>query len=117
MHPVLKRFPVTKSSLFYYFINQSAVERGNEMENEGLGKMQIRDTWPSSKYYSEGNISVIRNYGVLYLCTLLDTHSLQPRLISTIDNETNKVLMLRDQQLLSNRRSRAAMGNCFTVRI
>lgn len=46
------------------------------MENEGLGKMQIRDTWPSSKYYSEGNISVIRNYGVLYLCTLLDTHSL-----------------------------------------
>lgn len=79
------------------------------MENEGLGKMQIRDTWPSSKYYSEGNISVIRNCGVLYLCTLLET--------DRIDNETNKVLMLRDQQLLSNRRSRAAMGNCFTVRI
>lgn len=93
------------------------------MENMGMGRLYIRDTWPSSKYCSEGNISVIRYYGVLYLCTLLDTHSLQPSLIQSITKPTRlfsssaKVLMLRDQQLLSNRRSRAGMGNCFTVRI
>lgn len=44
MHPEQKRFPVTKSSLFYYFINQSAVEREmkwKKMKGWGRCKSEI----------------------------------------------------------------------------